>query len=531
VWIIRNGVNDKEQDENTRFGTNDLLPEMWSTSANGNGGVRFAATNINVEYVSNAVFTYYVGGADASDDSLPDRESKQVPFLTVGAALSKLADKYREWYGVVESVDPGGELRKKKVLQAWGEIVITGTVEVPGGVITIAPPDDTSGSTQNAARAFGGAINRFALPPVYFGADAKKGGILKLASTGSLITVSGGSVTLGRGLTLEGYATVDRTTLDATFPSNIGMNTDALVTVEEKGELVLAGAFIQDNYRGVARSGLTVAGAGVEIKSGTFTMTGGTIQYNVFPSIVNKQPLPSYGGGVGISGEDAKFIMEGGSVMNNAALHGGGVAIENKGEFTMTDGTIGPHSAKLIREGGGVYLTVPVEDDKEKDAKFYMKGGIIQGGSAELGGGVCVAGGTFNMTSGTIQGNTGDLGAGVYIGKGYIPGTDDFPPVDFAKTGGVIYGKTGKPGQENISTMQDEPAKKYGGAVWVDIPDTNGKVKIYFNTAPRDVRLDYPVKLGFEYVWDSSQEYEKKTVVSGLQDAGSNPAPAHNLSP
>jgi hypothetical protein len=328
--------------------------------------------------------------------------------------------------------------------------------------------------------------------------------------------VDGGSVTLGGGLTLEGH-------LDVGTRTAATANTAALVTVN-KGQLVLADACIRYNYR-TGHSGIT--GAGVEITSGTFTMTGGEIQCNEFSekSLNSNDRLTSYGGGVGISGSDAKFIMKGGSVMNNAALRGGGVAIKNEGEFTMTGGKIESHSASLIREGGGVYLTVLVSGEAT-DAIFSMEGGDILSDSAVLGGGVCVAGGTFKMKDGTIQGNTGIYGAGVYIGKGY---TDEYPLFSFAKTGGVIYGETGTD-LGNISPpipdVPATPAKKYGGAVWVDIPDTNNNVKIYFNTARRDVWLYYPFKSETGWV---DQGHDEKKENYHLQD-GTTSAPAQNLS-
>jgi hypothetical protein len=69
--------------------------------------------------------------------------------------------------------------------------------------------------------------------------------------------------------------------------------------------------------------------------------------------------------------------------------------------------------------GGGVY----VDDGGE----FYMNGGTITGNIADKGGGVCVYGGTFSMLDGIITGNTADNdgGGGVYVGGRWVDGVND----------------------------------------------------------------------------------------------------------
>ena len=99
-------------------------------------------------------------------------------------------------------------------------------------------------------------------------------------------------------------------------------------------------------------------GGGVDIESGSFTMTGGTIKDN---SAVNN----GNGGGVYIndgSQDSGSFTMTGGAIKGNFADgNGGGVYIkfESKvpGSFTMTGGAIKGNSAN--GKGGGVYVDGP----------------------------------------------------------------------------------------------------------------------------------------------------------------------------
>ena len=122
-------------------------------------------------------------------------------------------------------------------------------------------------------------------------------------------------------------------------------------------------------------------GGGVNVDSGTFTMTGGTITgCNAYDS----------GGGVCVNGS---FTMNGGT-------------------FTMTGGTITDCNATSHGgRGGGVYV--------EGGGKFTMDGGTIDRCNTAAAGGGVYNHGTFNMSDGTITNCsvTGDEsnGGGVYI--------------------------------------------------------------------------------------------------------------------
>jgi predicted outer membrane repeat protein len=130
------------------------------------------------------------------------------------------------------------------------------------------------------------------------------------------------------------------------------------------------------------------AGSGVYIKSGTFTMNGGTIHNNP------------------------------------ATLDGGGARVDNGGTFTMSGGIISDNSA--VYDGGGVYSS----------GTFTMSGGTLSDNSAGNGGGAFVGSGTFTMSGGTLSGNSATShGGGVYVDNFSGTGT-----AAFIKTSGTVYG-------------------------------------------------------------------------------------------
>jgi hypothetical protein len=201
---------------------------------------------------------------------------------------------------------------------------------------------------------------------------------------------------------LAGQGETPAGTLNASNASRVLYIGNAAVTLDE--HLTLTG-------------GNSSQGGGVYVKSGTFTMTGGTISGNKSDA----------GGGVYVADTGVSFIMEGGTIggttsaEGNTAADGGGVCIY-EGAFTMNGGTISGNEANSDDDsyGGGVFIF---------DGTFTMTGGTISGNETNsnndsYGGGVCIAGGTFTMEGGTIGGtttdekNTANYGGGVYLEDG-----------------------------------------------------------------------------------------------------------------
>ena len=216
--------------------------------------------------------------------------------------------------------------------------------------------------------------------------------------------------------------------------------------------------------------GANSIGGGVYVYGGTFTMSGGTISRNTANSANGAD------GGVGVY-NDAKFIMNGGTISGNQTKgQGGGVGVHNRGTFTMNGGTIGGTNdgskANTANYGGGVNVG--------NNGQFTMTGGEISGNKAtENGGGVYVNSGniyTFTMTDGTISGNTANYGGGVYVNSGTFNMTDGTiggateGAANTAKHGGGgVYVKDGKFVMNGPTTsVSGNTATENGGGVYVE---------------------------------------------------------------
>jgi hypothetical protein len=154
---------------------------------------------------------------------------------------------------------------------------------------------------------------------------------------------------------------------------------------------------------------------------------GGTFKMETGSKITDNTNVASGSSGGGINVDSGTFTMTGGTISGNTAGLGGGVCVNDGCTFTMTGGTISGNNTTSGGYGGGVYV--------DKNGIFNMSDGTISGNNAPNGGGVYISfgsgdtNGTFNMTGGTISGNTASYGGGVYV-QG-----------NFSKTGGTIYGK------------------------------------------------------------------------------------------
>ncbi|MBQ6346128.1 MAG: InlB B-repeat-containing protein, partial [Clostridia bacterium] len=125
-------------------------------------------------------------------------------------------------------------------------------------------------------------------------------------------------------------------------------------------------------------------------------------------------PLNGAGGGVTVD-DGGEFTLEGGSITGNRAQLGGGVYVQSEGAFTMKSGSIDHNTALVQNEqfgnGGGVY----------NDGDFIMENGRIEDNVAVgCGGGVYNGGGIYDkgkfiMSGGHVSRNKakGD-GGGVY---------------------------------------------------------------------------------------------------------------------
>jgi len=203
-----------------------------------------------------------------------------------------------------------------------------------------------------------------------------------------------------------------------------------------------------------------VTGGGVFIgKAADFEMSSGTISDN----------NATRGGGVAVAGN---FWMRNGTISGNTSINnanysdGAGVYIIYGGSFTMDDGKIFGNDANSNYNGygGGVYIGGSAGDYSGASC-FTMNGGEIYNNEACYGGGVYTSYEiTFTMHSGKIYRNTAtQYGGGVYV---YFTSYNDSSK--FVKDGGAIHGYSGSDPDSNMVKDNGQILDNMGHAVYHD---------------------------------------------------------------
>lgn len=185
--------------------------------------------------------------------------------------------------------------------------------------------------------------------------------------------------------------------------------------------------------------------------------------------------------------------VKGGVITGGASSNtGGGVHIEEKGEFRLQGGTI--YDCRTDEDGGGVYLA-----GSSMDTKFTMTGGRIYGcktmESADncCGGGVYLVKGTVNISNAKIDDcYSEDDGGAIYSCRGTINLDNVIFSGNYAhEQGGVIYtGHDIAKYQATVINAQNcifaaNHADQDGGAIFInDNPDHNQAV-LFHNCAFR----------------------------------------------
>ena len=185
---------------------------------------------------------------------------------------------------------------------------------------------------------------------------------LKNIGSGNLFDVNSGELTIGGGeytITLDG-----------------NQKAQSIISVSG-GTATLA-----DN--GIIRN---AAAEGVSLSSGTFNMTGGTIEKNTK--------------GVNVQGGGTFTMKEGKITGNNGSSYGVGVTIGD-GTFKMEGGEISNNTTSYYY-GGGVAIT-------SSKGTFNFSGGSITGNVANsAGNGVYVTGGPFEMSGSAVVASNNDV--------------------------------------------------------------------------------------------------------------------------
>lgn len=238
----------------------------------------------------------------------------------------------------------------------------------------------------------------------------------------------------------DGLGTTETTTkhvvtgfgaIDAASDSN---SVKHVVYVEEGGELDLKGGMIT-TAANLSNDGHVIASKGtVKIEGGYVTNGNGG----------------GWGGGLCITGANARLEMTGGVIAANKAASGGGVYADNSATLNLSGGDISGNAtfANDINNGdntdsggygGGVYtkgacvtisgsanITNNRADARVTDGNVYNNGLLGGGGIAST------TGGTLTMTGGSVTANySHEAGGGIYAGF-YNQ------PITFSMTGGTI---------------------------------------------------------------------------------------------
>ena len=345
--------------------------------------------------------------------NLPDDFYAENKVLLENAGSKDICDKFTLddppagvwWIGLDDS-------KKNGILK-----YINGTLSGDGFTVTVTKPPYDNGGLQDLVNdsvdggykveiTGGGTSTVGSTVSVPSGADVAikpgNGNTVNINADGATTVFdvqNGGSLTLGGGggvVNVSGDPNASSPTADGKEISLINISRGGTVTIADN-------ANIQNNQ----------AGRGVTVDNGKLIMTGGSIKDNTGGY--------NYGSGVYVSGQNASFEMSGGEISNNTleltpsvGRQGAGVMVCNGAKFTLSD------SGKITDNSGyeGVGVTV-------SGSTFTMNGGEISGnnGSGTSGGVYLISGSTMNMNGGKITRNgaaktrNGEGAGGVFIGS------------------------------------------------------------------------------------------------------------------
>lgn len=203
---------------------------------------------------------------------------------------------------------------------------------------------------------------------------------------------------------------------------------DALFVVESGGSLTIDGNLTFKPKKGDTTGNHSTHACGLIFTHGLFSLINGTLDFN--ENLVNSYDVD---GVVTVSGREARFVMDGGTIRNaKLTASSGGVKVRDNGKFVMNGGTITDMDAGgQVRTGAVLVYSDNNPYLGEGTATFEMNGGVIENNKGYRGIGVYVVGVEYRnrsqmiMNGGTIQNN---------VCKGWIT-----PSHEFQAAGGAIF--------------------------------------------------------------------------------------------
>lgn len=283
----------------------------------------------------------------------------------------------------------------------------------------------------------------------YPGAVIKLDGDVKAGSKDTYLTVPAGKIIT---IDLNGY-NIDR---DLVSSKNDGY------VMEVLGQLVIADSKGGRKTGGEIRGGYNKGpGGGIFINNGVVILNDGSICCN---NAVEGSQDVGVGGGIYQEGDNASFIMNGGSVHDNFAdYYGGGIYIW-EGSFVLSGGSVSDNTATFY--GGGIYLYSDLDT-------IVFEGGSVSGNTATAGGGLFARYNTFEIKTTEFTDNRA-----VYYDDPYYASDDEFG------YGGAVM-LLSSDVTFNGTVIEYNSSESYGGGIAAEESDLHikGNTKIKNNTA------------------------------------------------
>ena len=250
------------------------------------------------------------------------------------------------------------------------------------------------------------------------------------------------------------------------------------------GTVNLQNGLIQRNK---ATSTTAGKGGGVYVNNSTFKMTGGTIGGT---TTSDANTVPFQGGGVYITGANAKVQVQGGAISYNTATgsngDGGGIYVAS----THADGTSVSNRSNITNntanhDGGGLYvangkLTVDASTISSNTATNGSGGGVYAVGT------VTVTGGTISSNHADKTGNDCGLGGGIYAEAGSNTITIESGSSitgNTAQHGAGLYAASGTVDVKTNSTITSNAASQNGGGIYAN----GGTVNVSATTTTTEI--------------------------------------------
>jgi len=292
----------------------------------------------------------------------------------------------------------------------------------------------------------------------------------KIVISGGISSGEGGGLGIGHGSVVTlGPGAVVR--------DNASENIGGGILVGPGASLVMEGGVVTGNRSSAVGGGIAVVGVS-STNTGILVIREGTISNN----------RAQGGGGIAVF-QGSRCTLSGGGIYDNTAdLAGGGVLVSQRSVFTMEGGLV--RGNRSLGSGGGLALL--------ETGSFVLKSGEIRGNRASEHGGGIAADNTsaINVEGGFISAN-----------EAAVRGGGIFTAGPFDKSGGKIYG----------NDVPDDTANAAETGTAVFIFRGNGMDKVREGSAGEDLALNAASDEGWDILEEKSL-VEESLVEESLEE-------------